>query len=73
MIDTNKAQVDVDELTKQWWFVYSDEVDTIEKLNTLDMDNVFHLIRVIYLSYIPVVISDWKIDNGDLWITFSKE
>ena len=73
MNDTIKNQINAEELTAQWWFVYSDEVDTIEKLNLLDMDDVFHLIRVIYVGYSPIIISDWKIESGDLWITFAKE
>ena len=74
MSNTNKVQVDVDALTGNWWFVYSDEIETIEQLNAMcDMDDVFHLIRVMYISYIPVVISDWKLEDGDLWITFAKK
>ena len=73
MNDSIKVKVDAEELTSKYWFVYSDEVDSIEKLNLLDIDDVFHLIRVIYISYIPLKISDWYFDNDDLYITFAKK
>lgn len=67
-------QVTYEELISQEWFVYSDEITEISQLDNCDMDDVFQLIRVEYINpEISVVISDWRYDSGDFYLSFDKE